>query len=98
MRKRGTPPPPHPTILCADPGRRCPTQPAPTSEPFVPRTPDRMPAEILDGNQIAAQIRAEVKARIEGLKRDRGLVPGLATVLVGEDPASQVYVNMKNKD
>lgn len=55
-----------------------------------------MPATIISGKEIAANIRAELKERVTTLS-ERGLVPGLATVLVGEDPASTVYVGMKNK-
>jgi methylenetetrahydrofolate dehydrogenase (NADP+)/methenyltetrahydrofolate cyclohydrolase len=54
-----------------------------------------MTARILDGKAIAAAVRAEVRAKVDGL-RARGLVPALSVVLVGEDPASQVYV--RNKD
>ncbi|MEJ2046642.1 MAG: bifunctional methylenetetrahydrofolate dehydrogenase/methenyltetrahydrofolate cyclohydrolase FolD, partial [Dehalococcoidia bacterium] len=49
------------------------------------------------GTEIAKQIREELKEEIAGLKEQRNLVPGLATVLVGEDPASQVYVGQKEK-
>ena len=52
-------------------------------------------ARIIDGKAVAAQVRAEVGAHVARLKRDHGFVPGLAVVLVGEDPASKVYV--KNK-
>ena len=55
-----------------------------------------MSAEIIDGKAIAARVRAEVKAEADGL-RQRGVEPGLAVVLVGEDPASQVYVRNKTK-
>lgn len=55
-----------------------------------------MSATIIDGNQVAAQIRGELKARVEKLKQ-RGVVPGLAVVLVGEDPASISYVTSKAK-
>ena len=57
-----------------------------------------MPAQLIDGNAIAREIRSEVKVGVERLLAERGVVPGLATVLVGEDPASQVYVGMKNRD
>jgi methylenetetrahydrofolate dehydrogenase (NADP+)/methenyltetrahydrofolate cyclohydrolase len=51
-----------------------------------------MSAKIIDGKAIAADVRQEVKAAIE-TRIAKGLpVPGLATVLVGENPASQVYV------
>ncbi len=56
-----------------------------------------MPAQLISGKEIAAEIRAELKDRVATLSSERGLVPGLATVLVGEDPASQLYVGMKNK-
>jgi methylenetetrahydrofolate dehydrogenase (NADP+)/methenyltetrahydrofolate cyclohydrolase len=56
-----------------------------------------MTARILDGNAIAATIRAEVKAGVEALWRERGVTPGLATVLVGDNPASALYVSMKRK-
>ena len=52
-------------------------------------------AQIIDGKAVAAQVRAGVATHVARLKRDHGFVPGLAVVLVGEDPASKVYV--KNK-
>ena len=55
-----------------------------------------MAAEIIDGKAIAARVRGEVKAEADAL-RARGIEPGLAVVLVGEDPASQVYVRNKTK-
>ncbi len=54
-----------------------------------------MPAEIISGKQVAEQMREEFKAEIEKLQKEHGITPGLAVILVGEDPASQVYV--KNK-
>lgn len=56
-----------------------------------------MSAEIISGKEIAQTIRGETAARVAALKENHNLVPGLATVLVGEDPASQSYVGMKNK-
>jgi len=56
-----------------------------------------MTAQIIDGNAVAARIREEVRQGVEALKRNYGIVPGLATVLVGENPASQTYVRMKQK-
>ena len=56
-----------------------------------------MTAEIISGTEVAKEIRAELKEEIAGLKEKHNLVPGLATVLVGEDPASQVYVGQKEK-
>lgn len=54
-----------------------------------------MTATIIDGKQISADIRAEVAADVRKMKDQYGLTPGLAVVLVGEDPASQVYVRNK---
>jgi methylenetetrahydrofolate dehydrogenase (NADP+)/methenyltetrahydrofolate cyclohydrolase len=56
-----------------------------------------MPAQIISGTEIAKQIREELKEEIARLKEQHNLVPGLVTVLVGEDPASQVYVGAKEK-
>jgi methylenetetrahydrofolate dehydrogenase (NADP+)/methenyltetrahydrofolate cyclohydrolase len=52
-------------------------------------------ARIIDGKAIAASLRRDVAAGVEAFKHDRGMPPGLAVVLVGEDPASQVYVRTK---
>jgi len=54
-------------------------------------------AKIIDGKQIAASVRADVAAEVARLQREHGLKPGLAVVLVGEDPASKVYVANKAK-
>ncbi|TVZ35132.1 bifunctional methylenetetrahydrofolate dehydrogenase/methenyltetrahydrofolate cyclohydrolase FolD [Seleniivibrio woodruffii] len=54
-------------------------------------------ATVMDGKILAAKVRAELKQKVDGYKAKSGRVPGLAVVLVGEDPASQVYVRMKNK-
>jgi methylenetetrahydrofolate dehydrogenase (NADP+)/methenyltetrahydrofolate cyclohydrolase len=54
-------------------------------------------ATILDGKATAATIRGELKARIEAL-RERGIEPGLGTVIVGDDPASHAYVRGKHRD
>jgi methylenetetrahydrofolate dehydrogenase (NADP+)/methenyltetrahydrofolate cyclohydrolase len=54
-------------------------------------------AAIIDGKAFAAGLRARVGAAVAGLKEEHGLTPGLAVVLVGEDPASQVYVRNKAK-
>jgi len=56
-----------------------------------------MTAKIISGTEIAKEIRAELKQEIAELKEKHNLVPGLVTVLVGEDPASQVYVGQKEK-
>ena len=56
-----------------------------------------MTAQIISGTEIAKQIREELKQEIAELKEKHNLIPGLVTVLVGEDPASQVYVGQKEK-
>ena len=56
-----------------------------------------MTAEVIDGKAFAAKVRAEVAEHAARLKEDHGITPGLAVVLVGEDPASQVYVKNKGK-
>lgn len=56
-----------------------------------------MTARLLNGRATSSAIREEVRAEAEQLKKDHNIVPGLATVLVGEDPASQSYVSMKEK-
>ena len=56
-----------------------------------------MTAKIIDGKAFAAKLRERVVAETERLKREHNLVPGLATVLVGNDPASEVYVRNKGK-
>jgi len=55
-----------------------------------------MTAQIIDGKQVAADMRAELKAEVAGLAK-KGIVPGLAVVLVGEDPASKSYVTAKER-
>jgi methylenetetrahydrofolate dehydrogenase (NADP+)/methenyltetrahydrofolate cyclohydrolase len=52
---------------------------------------------IIDGNKIAQDIRNEVRQSALALKEQKGIIPGLAVVLVGEDPASQIYVGKKAK-
>ena len=56
-----------------------------------------MTAQIIDGKAIAAQVREKVAADVAKMVEEGGPTPGLATVLVGENPASQVYVRMKQK-
>jgi methylenetetrahydrofolate dehydrogenase (NADP+)/methenyltetrahydrofolate cyclohydrolase len=56
-----------------------------------------MAAKIIDGQGIAADLRGKVADAVHRLTRDRGIVPGLAVVLVGDNPASQVYVSSKVK-
>lgn len=57
-----------------------------------------MTARIIDGKATAAAVLAEVKARADAFRAARGRPPGLAVVLVGEDPASQVYVRNKGRE
>ncbi|MFC2067054.1 tetrahydrofolate dehydrogenase/cyclohydrolase catalytic domain-containing protein, partial [Chloroflexota bacterium] len=56
-----------------------------------------MTAELIKGADIAKEIREELKQEIAELKAKHNVVPGLVTVLVGADPASQVYVGAKEK-
>src|ERR1700676_2964407 len=56
-----------------------------------------MTARIIDGKLIAAELRARVAAEVARVQREHRLTPGLAVVLVGSDPASQVYVRSKHK-
>ena len=56
-----------------------------------------MAAEIIDGKKISAEIKEEVKAEVAKFKEQIGKVPGLAVILVGEDPASKVYVRNKGR-
>jgi methylenetetrahydrofolate dehydrogenase (NADP+)/methenyltetrahydrofolate cyclohydrolase len=55
-----------------------------------------MTARVIDGKAFAARVRGEVAAHVARLREEHALVPGLAVVLVGEDPASQVYVRNKH--
>ncbi|MGY4300423.1 5,10-methylene-tetrahydrofolate dehydrogenase/methenyl tetrahydrofolate cyclohydrolase [Bradyrhizobium sp. i1.4.4] len=55
-----------------------------------------MTAKIIDGKVIAAELRARVADEVARVKREHNLVPGLAVVLVGNDPASEVYVRSKH--
>lgn len=54
-------------------------------------------ATIIDGKAVAREIQKQIKEDVEGLKRRWGLVPGLGVVLVGDDPASHLYVRNKEK-
>ena len=56
-----------------------------------------MPARIIDGKAIAQDLRAKIAAAAADLKAGHGLVPGLAVILAGNDPASEVYVRSKSK-
>jgi methylenetetrahydrofolate dehydrogenase (NADP+)/methenyltetrahydrofolate cyclohydrolase len=63
----------------------------------VPGLGKREPAKPIDGKAIAAELRAEVSTGVAAFVAERGRAPTLATVLIGEDPASAVYVNSKIK-
>jgi methylenetetrahydrofolate dehydrogenase (NADP+)/methenyltetrahydrofolate cyclohydrolase len=54
-------------------------------------------AIIIDGKKIAEEVRREVKEKALKLKAEKGLIPGLAVILVGDDPASRIYVGWKEK-
>ena len=54
-------------------------------------------AEIIDGKLVSSKVREEIRANIEELKEASGIIPGLAVILVGDNPASQVYVRNKHK-
>ena len=56
-----------------------------------------MPAQLIDGRKISAEVTEELKSRVQNLKDQHGLQPGLAVVIIGDDPASHVYVNAKEK-
>ena len=58
---------------------------------------DSHEAKVIDGKAFAADVRAQVATHVASLAADHGIIPGLAVVLVGEDPASQVYVRSKGK-
>ncbi len=57
-----------------------------------------MTARIISGTAVAREIRNEVAQQVRAIRAEEGRLPGLATVLVGEDPSSQSYVRMKNQD
>lgn len=54
-----------------------------------------MNAKILDGKMVSARIKEELKQEVAKLKEDKGIVPGLAVIIVGDDPASKIYVRNK---
>jgi len=54
-------------------------------------------AAIIDGKAVAKEVQKQVKEEVDGLERRWGIVPGLAVVLVGDDPASHIYVRNKEK-
>ena len=56
-----------------------------------------MQAKIIDGRALAAELRAQIAAGVAGLKAEKGVTPGLAVILVGDNPASVSYVTAKEK-
>ncbi|WP_040197736.1 bifunctional methylenetetrahydrofolate dehydrogenase/methenyltetrahydrofolate cyclohydrolase FolD [Candidatus Soleaferrea massiliensis] len=57
-----------------------------------------MSAKIINGKEISAKVRAQLAEEVRKLEEEQGTTPGLAVVIVGDDPASRVYVNNKKKD
>jgi methylenetetrahydrofolate dehydrogenase (NADP+) / methenyltetrahydrofolate cyclohydrolase len=53
--------------------------------------------QVIDGKALAAKIRGQIAEQTQSLKLARGIVPGLAAIRVGDDPASKVYVGSKEK-
>jgi methylenetetrahydrofolate dehydrogenase (NADP+) / methenyltetrahydrofolate cyclohydrolase len=53
---------------------------------------------LIDGKKVAGQIKQELREKVEGIQRDGKRVPGLVAILIGNNPASQAYVNNKSKD
>src|ERR1700704_4291796 len=56
-----------------------------------------MTARIIDGKVIASELRARTASEVARVKAESGITPGLAMVLVGHDPASEIYVRSKHK-
>ena len=54
-------------------------------------------SKVIDGKVLAQQIEEEVRTGVEDLESGRGVTPGLATILVGDDPASRMYVRLKHR-
>lgn len=57
----------------------------------------RAMATIIDGKAVSASVKERVAQEAAALKEQKGITPGLAVVIVGDDPASRVYVNNKKK-
>lgn len=68
-----------------------------TAQATAAREDGTMTAQVIDGKAFAAKIRGRVAEHVARLKADHGITPGLAVVLVGQDPASSVYVRSKGK-
>lgn len=64
---------------------------------FLPMSAEGYESRIINGKVLAQQIEEEVRSGVEELKSSRGITPGLATVLVGDDPASKMYVRLKHR-
>jgi len=64
---------------------------------FLPMSAESYESRIIDGKVLAQQIEGEVRSGVESLESGRGVTPGLATILVGDDPASKMYVRLKHK-
>jgi len=56
-----------------------------------------MAAKVIDGKALAEQVRARIGDEVAALREEHGIIPGLAAVIVGDDPASKVYVGMKHR-
>ena len=56
-----------------------------------------MAAQILDGKVMSEKLRLDIKTRVEALRANTGIIPGLAVILAGNDPASEIYVRNKGK-
>ncbi len=67
-------------------------------QPQLPAGQGQLSARVIDGKAVAAKLREEYKERIARLRAEHGVTPGLTVILVGEDPASQVYVRNKIRD
>ena len=57
-----------------------------------------MSAQIINGKEIAAKVRAQLAQQVKQMEEEQGTTPGLAVIIVGDNPASRVYVNNKKKD
>src|SRR5512139_2541776 len=79
------------------PPRRAPRARRRPGSELHPSGGDRVAARLIDGKAIAASVRADVRENVAALNGRTGVRPGLTVVLVGEDPASQVYVRNKGK-
>jgi len=53
--------------------------------------------QLIDGKSLSQKVQTHVKSSVEVLKKEHGVVPGLAVVIVGDDPASHAYVSMKEE-